>query len=364
MTKRRAITSAEIAREVGVSRATVSAVLNDARGNIRVSQDTRRRVLETVSKLRYVPNPAAQALRLNRSGVIAFVSRTMHKTAFGHPISYQLQLHAAQAAAQRGSQIIEISPGITADGTGNASDDLFTVLLSRRPDGVIFDAPTTPDEVARVVEIGIPAVQLIRPHREVPTATVTVDATHGIDEAVEHLIALGHRSLLFLGNVDPHPANRSRLDAFRMALTRYGVPLPETAIALGPEYTLEGSIALARSALQRAPLPTAIFAAGDIFAVGALHVLHGLQVRVPDAISLVSYDDVYAPLLYPPITSVAQPLRDVAQRAIDILLQQIERADEPLAADEGGAHAHLVLPTHFVIRSSTQAPQSRGPGDG
>ncbi len=364
MTKRRAVTSAEIAREAGVSRATVSAVLNEARGNIRVSEDTRRRVLETVSKFRYVPNPAAQALRLNRSGAIAFVSRTMHKTAFGHPISYQLNLHAAQAAARRGSHIIEISPEATADVTNNASDDLFTFLLSRRPDGVIFDAPTTPDEVARVVESGIPVVQLIRPHREVPTPTVTVDATRGIDEAVDHLVAQGHRSLLFLGNVDAHPANRSRLDAFRAALARYDVPLPDAAIALGQEYTLEASIALARAALRREPLPTAIFAAGDIFAVGALHVLHELRVRVPDAMSLVSYDDVYAPLLYPPITSVAQPLRDVAERAIDILMQQIQHADDPMAADEGAVQAHLVLPTHFVIRSSTQAPQTMGTGNG
>lgn len=357
MMKRRSVTSAEIAHEAGVSRATVSAVLNEARGNIRISEETRRRVLETASKLRYVPNPMARALQRNRSGAIAFVSRTMHKTAFGHPISYQLNLHAAQAAARRGSHVIEISPETTGGAPDTASDDLFTFLLSRRPDGVIFDAPTTPEEVARVVESGIPVVQLIRPHFEVATSTVTVDATRGIHEAVDHLVGLGHRTIMYLGSVDTHPVNRARLDSFRAALVRHGVSLPDAAIALGPDYTLEGSIALARSALLYEPLPTAIFAAGDIFAVGALHALHELRVRVPDAISLVSYDDVYAPLLYPPITSVAQPLRDVAQQAIDMLLRQIERAHNPVDGDDSAADAHLVLPTHLSIRSSTQAPR-------
>lgn len=360
MVKRRSVTSADIAQEAGVSRATVSAVLNGARGNIRISDATRRRVLETALKLRYAPNPVAQALRRRRSGAIAFVSRTMHKTAFGHPISYQLNLHASQAAARRGCHVIEISPE-TAD---DAGDDLFTFLLSRRPDGVIFDAPTTPQEVARVVESGIPVVQLIRPHFEIPTPTITVDATRGIHDAVEHLVALGHRRIAYLGNVDTHSVNRARLDSFRFALARHGVPLPETAIALGPEYTLEGSIALARTALTRLPLPTALFAAGDIFAVGALHALHERRIRVPDAMSLVSYDDVYAPMLYPLVTSVAQPLREVAEHAIDVLWRRIEQPDGATASDEGADDLHLVLPTRLHIRQSTHAPRETAREEG
>lgn len=359
MARRRSVTSADIAQEAGVSRATVSAVLNETRGNIRISDETRRRVLETASKLRYAPNPAAQALRRRRSGAIAFVSRTMHKTAFGHPISYQLNLHASQAAARRGCHVLEISPETTSGTAGGTSDDLITFLLSRRPDGVIFDAPTTPQEVIHVVESGIPVVQLIRPHFEVPTPTIIVDATRGIHDAVDHLVALGHRHITYLGNVDTHPVNRARLDAFQIALARHGVPLPATAIALGPDYTLEGGIALAREALTRSPLPTALFAAGDIFAVGALHALHEMQVRVPDAMSLVSYDDVYAPMLYPPVTSVAQPLREVAEHAVAMLLRRIEQPDGAADGDEGADDAHLVLPTRLHIRQSTHASRRR-----
>ncbi len=364
MTKRRAVTSAEIAQEAGVSRATVSAVLNEATGNIRISPETRRRVLAVASKFHYVPNPAARALRSNRSGAIAFVSRTMHQTAFGHPVSYQLNLHSAQAAARVGAHVIEISPETTGAVPGEVSGDIFGFLLSRRPDGVIFDAPTRPDDVAKVLESGIPVVQLLRPHLGVPTATVTVDATRGVHEAIDHLVGLGHRAILYLGSADTHRANRSRLDAFHAALQRHGIVLPESAVALGPDYTLEGSIALARAALRREPSPTAIFAGGDIFAVGALHALHELRVRVPDAISLVSYDDVYAPLLYPPITSVAQPLRDVAQRAIDVLMRQIEHTAGETDGDADAPPAHLVLPTQLHIRSSTQPPRPSGPWTG
>ena len=269
--------------------------------------------------------------------------------------------HTLDAAARHGAHVIEISPETTRTPSGAVSDDIFGFLLSRRPDGVIFDAPTGPDDVAKVLASGIPVVQLLRPHLGVPTATVTVDATRGVHEAIDHLIGLGHRAILYLGSADTHRANRSRLDAFHAALLHHGIVLPEDAVALGPDYTLEGSIALARAALRREPLPTAIFAGGDIFAVGALHALHELRVRVPDAISLVSYDDVYAPLLYPPITRVAQPLRDVAQQAIDVLVRQIEH---PASASDGDADtppAHLVLPTELHIRSSTQSPRPSGP---
>lgn len=346
--KRRPVTSTDIALAVGVSRATVSVVLNGARSNIRVSDETRARVIAAAAAMHYTPNPAAQALRRQRSSDIAFVPRTLHKTESGHPIAYQLKLHASRAAARCGYHVIETDPEINTI----VGDELSAFLLKRRPDGVIFDAPTTANDVRRIAESGIPVVQLIRPLLEIETTTVTVDAARGVVGAIDHLVGLGHRRIAYVGSDDAHIANHSRLACFHATLARHGITAPTEYIALGPEYTIEHGITATRRVLACSPPPTALFAAADILAIGALHALHEARIRVPDAMSLVSYDDVYAAMLYPPITSVTQPLHAVAERAVAFLVEQIERP-----ADETAEPAHAVLPTHLTIRRSTQPPR-------
>jgi LacI family transcriptional regulator len=346
--KRRSITSADIARAAGVSRATVSVVLTGTQSNIRVSEDTRQRVLSAAADLHYSPHPAAQALRRQRTSEIAFVPRTMHKTEFGDLIAYQLHLYASRAAARRGYRVVEVTSEISASDDG---DELFAFLLSRHPDGVIFDAPATDNDVRRIMESGIPVVQLMRPHSTVATPRITVDASEGIRDAIDHLVGLGHRRIAFLGSDDATVVARFRQDYFVAALARHGITVPAEYIALGPDYTLEQRTALARRVLECPSLPTALFASGDIFAIGALHALHAARIRVPDAMSVVSYDDVYAAMLYPPITSVHQPLREIAECAIELLTQQI---DQP--ADAVAEPAHVVFPTHLNVRESTQPP--------
>ena len=343
MAKQRTITSTDVAREAGVSRATVSAVLTGTQGNIRVSAETERRVRAVATALGYSPHPVAQALRRQRGRMIAFVPRTMHATAFGHPIAYQLALAAARAAARHGYHVVEISPE-----PGEAGDGAAAFLLSRRPDGVIFDAPSAAHDVEAVIARDIPVVQLLRP-LPAATATVIVDATPGIAAAVDHLVALGHRRIAFVGTDDPHIANRSRLNHFRAALARHALELPAEYLLLGADYTLETGEALMRSLLARSPLPTALFAASDFHALGVLRASHAARLWVPDAISILSYDDVYASLLSPPLTSVAQPLSAVAEAAVAYLV----------AALDGGAgdrRTQHVFPTTLNVRASTAPP--------
>jgi LacI family transcriptional regulator len=348
MAKPQTVTSTDVARQAGVSRATVSAVLNGTQGNIRVSEETHRRVLAVAAALGYSPHPAAQALRRQRSRTIAFVPRTLHATEFGHPIAYQLGLHAGRAAARLGYHVIEVSPEPGAAGHGA---ELIDFLLSRRPDGVIFDAPTTPHMVEATVARGIPVVQLIRPQFAVATPTIVIDAAQGITDGMDHLVALGHRRIAFLGTDDPHIANRSRLEYFLAALSRHALAVPDEYVLLGNDYTIESGVSLMRTLLHCSPLPTALFAAGEFLAIGALRALHEARLWVPDAMSLISFDAVYAPILYPPITSVSQPLREVAGAAVTRIIERIEGG-----ADAQQPPAHIVLPTHLNIRASTRPP--------
>jgi LacI family transcriptional regulator len=346
MAKSATPTSTDVARQAGVSQATVSGVLNGT--NIRVSDATRVRVLAAAAELGYAPHPAAQALRRRRSGAIGFVPRAFRGTPYEHPVPYHLSIHIARAALGRGWHVVEASAE-TANARGGG--ELIQFLLGRRVDGVIFDWPESADEVRHVLDRGVPVVQVIRPQFAAATPTVTVDAAPGIGGAIDHLVALGHRRIAFLGDRGAHPTDRSRLDSFKVALARHGLAVPGEYVCLVTNYASEEGAARTRALLALPRRPTALFAASDSLAIGALHALYEARVHVPDALSLISYDDLFAPHLYPRLTSVAQPLEEVAERAVALLAAQVEQREEATLEP-----ARLALPTRLVVRQSTQVP--------
>lgn len=343
-------TSSDVARVAGVSRATVSVVLNGTQGNMRVSEATRQKVLTAVADLGYSPHPVAQALRRQQSRLIGFVPRSFRTRPFVQPIPYQLSIHIAQAATEVNYHVIEINAKNYAS---RSDDDLVRFLLSRRINGVVFDTPDTAQEVQRVIDsyhggLAFPTIQLMRPQFAATTPTITIDARPGINAAIEHLITLGHRRVAFIGHSGMHPVDRVRRDYFVSALARHGISCPAEYLQLGPDYSIEEGYAFTRTLLALPDRPTAIFVASDSQALGALRALYEADVRVPEAISLISYDDTFAGHLYPPLTSVTQPIEEVAACAVSLL---VERIDSP----DGGAQCpeHMVLPTHLTIRCST-----------
>lgn len=351
MGRRQTPTSRDVALRAGVSRGTVSSVLNGARGNIRVSDPTRQRVLSAATELGYAPHAAAQALRRQRSRIIGFVPNLHRGVPFEDPVSCLLSTHLAEAALRRGYHLVEASAESAAS---RGSDELARFLLGWRVDGVVFDRPKTEGEVRRFVEHGLPVVQLMRPQFGVPTPTVTVDAVPGIRAAVAHLTGLGHRAIAFVGSGAQHPVDQARRDGFVAALAHHGLAVPDGYLQLGGRRTADGHAAT-RALLALPARPTAILAAGDPLALGALRLLHEARVRVPDELSLVSYDDAFAAGLYPPLTSIAQPFAEIAERATALV---VGGADDPHAppADAG----HVVLPTRLTVRHSTQPPDAAG----
>jgi len=354
VTSARAVTSNDVARRVGVSQATVSVVLNGARSNIRVSEATRERVTAAAAALGYTPHLAARALRRQRSGIIGFVPRIFRQTPYERPIPYLLSVHIARAAMLGGYHVIEVNAESSKARAGGA---LIEFLLGQRVDGVIFDAPDSAAEVRRFVERGVPVVQLLRPHPVAAASTITVDPVAGIDSAVAHLAALGHRRIAFIGSSRANPVDQHRLDAFVAALADRAIPLPEAYLQLGLTRAVEGGYDATETLLALPDRPTALLIMGDSLALGALRALYERDVRVPNAMSIVSYDDAFANFLYPPLTSVAQPVREVAERAVTLLAARIEDAD--------AAHPpeHVVMPTGLVVRASTQPPPGAREGE-
>lgn len=354
MRKGRTATSDDVARQAGVSRATVSVVLNGTRGNIRVSEATRQRVLSAASELEYTPHPSARALRRQRSGVIGFVPRSFRRTPYDHPVPYLLGIRVAQAAARRGFHVVEASAETEAS---RGSDEMARFLLSRRVDGVVFDCPDTAEEVRRFLDRGVPVIQLIRPQREAVTPTITVDPSLGVSAALDHLVALGHSRIAFIGHGGEHPADRSRLDCFLAALARLGVGVRPDWLRLVADYGIEEGCAAGRALLTCAERPTALFVTGDNLALGVLQALYQAEVRIPDDLSLITYDDIFAAYLPPPLTSVAQPLEEVAERAIALMTERVDTV-----GDAGKEPTDVALPTHLTVRGSTQPPRQSGEG--
>jgi LacI family transcriptional regulator len=347
---RRAPTANDVARRVGVSRSTVSVVLSGHESTIRVSDATRRRILAAAAELGYSPHPIAQALRQRRSNIIGFVGRSTPHGPFDETVPYILNIEIARAAAERGYYIVEAGYDAAQLESGVA---LARALRAHHVDGVIFDSPATLDAVTELHDGGLPIVQLMRPQIDVNTPTVTVEAARGVVGAVDHLVALGHRRIAFIGSATPHPVLTSRLHIYREAIARHGIELPDGYVQLEPDSTISVGLNLTETLLRLGSPPTAIIAAGDNLALGVMRAFYHAGVRVPDDISVVSYDDTLAGYLYPPLTSVTQPLRAVAERALDLLVSEID----PTAPPDHNER-HIVLPTSLTIRASTAPPST------
>ncbi|MCL4543791.1 MAG: LacI family transcriptional regulator [Chloroflexi bacterium] len=340
-------TSMDVARLAGVSRGIVSVVLDGAHSNIRVSEETRQRVLAAAERLHYSPNPFAQSLRRRRSNTLCFVLRQprSQQQAWPPELDFELSRVAAYAATSHGFHLVEANTESGALGDGRS---LLQFLLDRRVDGLLFDCPLNHEVLEQAIAEGIPVVQIRRPLRRVATATVIVDPSEGLSAAVDHLVLLGHRRIAYVGTSDPHPVDQARLHCFRHKLAEHHLPRHAALIHLDFGYTLAHAYRATRDLLALTSRPTAIVAAGDILALGVLRALYEAGVRVPDQMSLVSYDDLFASSLYPPISSVAQPFDRVVTQAIDLLVAFIESPLQP-----GTPLPHTVLPTQFIVRAST-----------
>jgi LacI family transcriptional regulator len=319
-------------------------VLNGSRSNIRVSAETRQRILTAATELGYFPDLAAQSLRRGHSKIIGYVRRSFSSVLYEQPITYQIGTSLTRAAQNKGYHIIEVSAETHAF---QDRKELLQLLLSHRVDGVIFDWPSSEPEVQQFVDEGLPVIQLIRPQFSVRTPSLTVDPSQGINEAVEHLVRLGHRQIAFIGGGSTHVADSSRLDNFIRALTHHHISVPETYLQAGTSYSLAEGYRIANTLLALIPLPTALLVASDILALGVLRALYQAHIHVPEEMSVISYDDTLAAYLYPPLTSISQPLEEVAERAVSLMIARIENAQMEQDA------LHIVLPTHLTIREST-----------
>ncbi len=335
-------TQSDVARVAGVSRATVSYVINGrADGRVSTTEETRQRVLLAVEQLDYQPDASAQSLRLGKTGTIGVLIPDMH-----NPHYWQIVYGVEEEARARGYDLFLSSTALDPDRELGS----MRALLQRRIDGLVllltFRNPGD-EAVAALIRQRSPVV-LVGGKDDAPDLSLdVVEPDHGTGAIalMAHLLALGHRRIgLVHGVAAPHLA-AERMAAYARMLRAAGVEPDETLIQrCGP--SLPDGYEAALRLLDRSPRPTAIVAINDYLALGVLRAAADRGLRVPADLSVAGFDDIeITPYLCPALTTVRVNAEELGRRALRLVLERIHDAQRP--------PQHVRIPAALVSREST-----------
>ena len=331
----------DVAREAGVSVATVSRVFNDSG---RVSEETRRRVRAVAEKLRFWPNGVARSLIMNRTHAIGVLLPDLHGEFFSEVI------RGVDLAARREGLHVLVSS------SHSDTRELVAALRAMRGriDGLIIMAPDPEAVPAIRANAWDCPVVLLGPGGETHDFdTVALANFEGAYAVVRHLQRLGHRRIATVtGPVENRDAQQ-RLEGYRAAMREGGVTHTRAHEVRG-DFTEPSGYQGAQAVLQMMPRPTAVFVANDVMAVGVLGALREAGAHVPHDVAVAGFDDIaIARHLTPPLTTVHVDAYQLGERA----LQRLLRRD---AGEPAPGHSHEVLPTWLVVRASCGSTPSEG----
>ncbi len=330
-------TQADVARVAGVSQATVSYVISGRSGSA-IPEETRRRILKNASELGYVPNSAARSLRTRVTGTIASVIPDIT-----NPF-YPAFERGIQDGAERHGYVLTV---YNTDGDAEKERRALRSLQAGRVDGVVgvFFHQTARD-LQPLLDRAI-SVTLLDPTDDepgdLPLDRLHVDNVRAAEAATTYLIRRGHRHLAMIaGRGGPREA---RLLGFRRALESYGLRPSGDVIQDGDDHAGGGAAAMGRL-LMLADRPTAVFAANDVMAIGAMLTLREAGLRVPADVAVMGFDDIpMATMVSPPLTTVAQYPERLGARAVELLVQR-------LSGRVVGGGRSIEMPFDIVVRAS------------
>jgi LacI family transcriptional regulator len=332
------VTIGDVAARAGVSIATVSRVVN---GRYGVAPATLARVRTVIDELGYESSLVARSLRSQRTNVIGILVADIE------PFSAELLKGAAKALHETDFEMVVYSAGQrSAEGWERR---FLSRLSGTLTDGTILVTPTV---------VGVRSDQpivAVDPHVG-GSFLPTVDAQNfeGAVEVTEHLLALGHRRIAFLGGRPDLESARRREAGYRAALDTAGIEFAPELVRVGG-FTEETAEAPARELLTMADRPTAIFAANDLSAIQTMRTAAELGLQVPDDISIVGFDNIpESALTDPPLTTVDQSIQALGHEAVRTLVELIEHPERGEAPEP----IHVMLPTKLIIRKSAAAPAS------
>lgn len=338
-------TGREIAQLCGVSVATVSRVFNQPET---VNEETRERVLRVARELGYRPNEAARALSTKQSAMIGLVWDTDHRRpGWRHPYLQDLLIGLKSALSAHGYHLLLLATGGDSREVGSSLADPvgYVNLIRRHHLGgvVLIDSGSDAEAFGTFAQSGFPCVAL-DVAVDGPKATyVTSDNAAGARDAVRHLASLGHTRIATITGPPGNQPSEARLSGYRTALREAGLQARADHVVAGDFYRPSGTVAMQRLLALDEP-PTAVFAASDEMAVGALLAARAAGLRVPEDLALVGFDDIeIASVVDPALTTVAQDKPGYGVAAAKAIMAMITGA---------GREDPVILPTRLVVRGS------------
>jgi len=344
-------TMADIARACGVSIQTVSAVVNDRAG---ISDETRRRVRAVMQELDYQPNQHARTLRGYRNPMIGVIIPSIT-----NPFFPELVRGVEDVARRSGHGLFlcndDYEEQKALDYLGFIRANHASGLIAAP--GIMESSPEIERQILALARRNVPIV-LFGEHRSgMPVTSIMVDARAAVLATAQHLLDLGHRRIGIIAPPEGMAVSRERISDFQTAFATLGRPLDPALIVPGG-FDMECGSMGAERLMTMADAPTAIIAANDLAAMGAIAWLQGNGHRVPDDVSVIGYDDIpFARVFQPSITTVSQPLYDMGAAAMTALIEQLEAGSSEPASDR-----NVWLAATLMVRQST-APCRQQPAE-
>lgn len=326
-------TMRDVAERAGVSKTTVSHVINNTRF---VEEETKQRVLQAIAELGYYPNAAARSLTTKRTGTIGVVISDATNLFFSEvmlgiedvlqPENYGLIVCNTDEILEREAHYLEL-------------------LLSQRVEGIIAAATSQRWAILAEAEVQhTPIVFMDRTFKDSKGPYVGVNNERGAYSGTQHLIEQGHRQIGIFAGFQRLSTMRERLAGFRQALHEHGIFLPE-AWVITSTLSIEAGRKAACQLLSRPERPTALFINNNLLSLGVLLAIKELGLRCPEDIALVGFDDhPWAAVSNPPLTVVRQPTRELGQIAAQMLLALIN--------GERPAESRVILECELIMRKS------------
>jgi LacI family transcriptional regulator len=340
---RRQATSRDVAKRAGVSRTTVSFVLNDVPG-VKISEETRRRVLIAARELDYYPTAAARSLASGRTQRIGLILGEGQKRLSADAFLVTFLQGVTASVHRRGYLLVlQMAEDVP------SHEAYMRLIREQQVDGIILSGPRSDDML--LPELADEHFPLILHGRlEVPGfPCVDVDNQAGGFQATRHLLELGHHRIGFISNAPLlYAGAQDRFAGYRQALAEYDIPLSADLVRTADFLPATGQRAMEELLALPRP-PTAVFAASDVVGIGAMCAIQNAGQRIPDDVAVVGFDDIFlAAQVYPPLTTIRVPAYGLGWTAAEVLISLIE-GDEEVSS--------VTLETELVIRDSCGAKQ-------
>jgi DNA-binding LacI/PurR family transcriptional regulator len=332
-----AVTIKDVARESGVTISTVSRALNNGSG---VNDQTREHIFAVAAKLNYRPNRVARGLVTGRSHSLALVVSDIR-----NPFFAEVARGAEDAARMANCDLILCNSDLDAD----KQMQYVQSLLEKRVDGILMNsvAALSREQQAQLAASGVPVVLLNRSASNCTFSTVCADNQSGGVLAAQYLLDHGHRKIAHITGPRQHGNLSDRARGFVRTLR--SAANPAQPIVLHGRYNFTGGTDLTRKLLAEHPRITAIFAANDVMAYGAVRAILERGLRIPEDISLIGFDNLeFSSIIHPPLTTIHQPKYEMGHAAIEILLR-LER-DKRKQTPE-----HRLLGVELIERQSCRS---------